>query len=193
LQQFDLTLFHLINGHHSPLMDQVMWYTSTKFLWVPVYLYMLISLGKKYRGTAFFYLLICIGLCVLASDQIASGLFKNWVQRIRPSHEPSLEGIVQLVKEPNGDLYRGGQFGFYSSHASNMFAAVTLFFVLMRPQPKWIFTALFAWAMWVSVSRIYLGVHYPTDVLMGIFMGILIGWGCATMYLRLYQKGKLTQ
>jgi undecaprenyl-diphosphatase len=127
--------------------------------------------------------LILLALCVALTDQIASHLIKNWVQRLRPSHEPSLSGLVHLV---NG--YRGGKFGFVSSHAANSFGiALFLFFLLRKSLPQ-IGYILFPWAIAVSYSRIYLGVHYPADILGGALIGLLTGWGLYSLFHWVEQK-----
>lgn len=110
---------------------------------------------------------LAVGLVILLCDQIASGLFKELFERLRPSHEPSLEGIVRLV---NGK--RGGKFGFVSSHAANSFGLALFTALLFR---KWYFTlVVFLWAMANSYSRIYMGLHYPGDILGGLIVGVLV-------------------
>ena len=105
-----------------------------------------------------------IGLAIGLSDFVASSVFKPMVERLRPSHVPELEGVLHIV---NG--YRGGQFGFMSSHAANSFALATFFALCMRSRS--LSTVLFIWATLNAYSRIYLGVHYPGDVICGAALG----------------------
>jgi undecaprenyl-diphosphatase len=114
-------------------------------------------------------------LAVTLADQFSVQLFKNIVQRLRPCHEPSLVGLVHLV---NGEC--GGQYGFVSSHATNSFnvALLSLLFIKKR----WFTISIILWAIVVGYSRIYLGVHYPGDVICGSLLGALIGWSIYRLY-----------
>ena len=110
-----------------------------------------------------------IALAFLIADQTASGLIKHLVERLRPTHDPSLESMVHII---NG--YRGGMYGFVSSHASNAFAVSLLLSLVMRHRAVTI--SLFTWSLLQCYSRIYLGVHYPGDIIGGIIVGLLAGW-----------------
>ena len=124
-------------------------------------------------------MILFVGIVITLCDQTASGLLKNIVQRLRPSNEPTLAGLVHLSKAGPGGLY-----GFVSSHAANVFGLATfLFFVLdnqFKPLKYW----LFIWAILVSYSRIYNGVHYPGDIVVGAFIGIGYGYLMAKAYFR---------
>jgi undecaprenyl-diphosphatase len=174
LERFDQQLFLFINSSNSPFFDQVMHAISGKLIWVPLYLTILIFLGVRYRRK-FLVILIFIILAATLSDQ-SSVLIKNIVLRLRPCHQPSLEGIVHLV---NGEC--GGLYGFVSSHATNSFdvALLSLLFIKKR----WYTISIILWACVIGYSRIYLGVHYPGDVICGSILGAFIGWSMYQLYI----------
>jgi len=173
LERFDQQLFLFINSSNSPFGDLVMHAISGKLIWAPLYLAILIFLGVKYKRK-FLIILIFIILAATLSDQ-SSVIVKNIVHRLRPCHEPSLTGIVHLV---NGEC--GGVYGFVSSHATNCFdvALLSLLFIKKR----WYSISIILWAGIIGYSRIYLGVHYPVDVLCGALLGAFIGWGMYSLY-----------
>jgi undecaprenyl-diphosphatase len=171
INQIDQELFLFLNGQHFPFMDQVMWQISGKFLWIPMYLVIIYFLVRERRSRVWI-ILIAIALMILLSDQL-SVLVKDAVQRLRPSHNPLLLNLIHIVKEPGGNEYRAGTYGFVSSHAANTFALAT--FVSLFFARKWLTIAIFIWAAIVSYSRIYLGVHYPLDVVGGAMIGTFAG------------------
>ena len=174
IERLDQQLFLFLNSLNSPFWDQVMHAISGRVIWAPLYLAILIFLGIKYKRK-FLIILLFIILAVTLADQSSVQLFKNLVQRLRPCHEPSLEGLVHLV---NGEC--GGEFGFVSSHATNSFnvALISLLFI----SKKWYTISIILWAIIVGYSRIYLGVHYPGDVICGSLLGALIGWSIYKLY-----------
>lgn len=169
LNNIDTEVFLFLNGLHNGFFDFVMYWLSNKFIWIPLYLYLLYLLYKYYKDS-FLYILPAIILLVVASDQISVQLFKNVFMRLRPCHNPELVGLVHLVK---GDC--GGQYGFISSHATNHFAIATFLSLLLGRRIKYFTPFIFLWAALIAYSRIYLGVHYPGDVIAGAIVGILIG------------------
>jgi undecaprenyl-diphosphatase len=147
---------------------------SGKLIWVPLYLAILVFLGIKYKRK-FLIIIIFIILAATLADQ-SSVIVKNIVQRLRPCHEPSIMGIVHLV---NGEC--GGVYGFVSSHATNTFdvALLSLSFIKKR----WYSISIILWASIICYSRVYIGVHYPGDVLCGAILGSFIGWGTYKLYM----------
>jgi undecaprenyl-diphosphatase len=146
---------------------------SGKLIWVPLYVAILIYLGVTYKRK-FLIILIFIIIAATMADQI-SVMIKNLVQRPRPCHDPVLTGLVHLF---NGEC--GGEFGFVSSHATNSFnvALLSLLFIKKR-----CFTiSIIVWASVIGYSRVYLGVHYPGDVICGSVLGALIGWFNYSLY-----------
>ena len=189
----DQEFFLLLNGMHSSFMDPIMWWVSDMLIWVPFYALLLFLLlrqeSKKFttfdwKTVAF--VVVAIALTITIADQIASGFCKPFFARFRPSHEPALEGLVHLLKNTNGDFYKGGKYGFVSSHSANSFALAMFLFQLFKPgKYAWM---LFVWAFVVAYSRIYLGVHYLGDILGGGFIGLFAGWVGSKLYLFLKHK-----
>jgi undecaprenyl-diphosphatase len=166
LLELDKEFFLYLNSLHAPWLDSIMLYVTQTRVWVPLYLFLLFLILKDYRNESWAPLL-GIFLTVLLSDQFTSSFMKPYFARLRPSQDPGLEDLVHLV---NG--YKGGLYGFASSHAATTFSTASFFWMLFKHKRKWI-AVLFIWAALMTYSRIYLGVHYPGDILVGILVGIL--------------------
>jgi undecaprenyl-diphosphatase len=175
IERLDQQLLLYLNSLNSPFFDHVMFAISGKLIWAPLYIAIMIYLGVKFRRK-FIIILFFIILGISLSDQVSVHLFKNLFQRLRPCHEPGLEGLLHLVK---GEC--GGQYGFVSSHATNSFYVALLSLLFIRK--KWFTISIVLWASIVGYSRIYLGVHYPGDVLCGSILGAMIGWSIYKLYL----------
>jgi undecaprenyl-diphosphatase len=170
IKHLDIQLFLIINGLHSPFFDNLMWVVSVRLTWIPLYLSVLYLFIVYFKKDAIWIILSVI-LCIVISDQIASGLLKELVKRLRPSHVESLKSVIHLVKG-----YEGGLYGFASSHAANSagFAIITSLIF----KDKFYTVSLLLWTFLVSYSRIYLGVHYPIDILGGVVIGTSIALFC---------------
>jgi len=151
--------------------------------WVPLYCLWLYMVFKHY-GKRGWLILLAVGLVILCSDQLSAHVCKPLFQRLRPCFNPELEGMIHL---PKG--MPGGQYGFVSSHAANTFAVAAFLTCALRPKTPWAGWMLYGWAFISSYSRIYVGVHYPGDILAGALLGILIGliiWKLYTLILKHY-------
>jgi undecaprenyl-diphosphatase len=180
LIQEDRSLFLLLNNLGSSPFDQLWIMISATWIWVPLYVIFLYLLFKNFQVRNLIFILIFIALGVTFSDQLA-GIFKTGVSRLRPCHDTTLTGLMRSVK-------CGGQFGFYSSHAANTFFIATFMSMLLYKKYRFLPYILFIWASIVSYSRIYLGVHFPLDILMGAAMGFFAGGFFATLALKVIHK-----
>jgi undecaprenyl-diphosphatase len=168
LVDFDKWLFLLLNGMHHPAMDWLMTGISSRWLWIPFYLYLLYELIARFKFKAIYLVLFTV-LMVAVCDQLSVHLFKNVFMRLRPCHDPSLADLVHIVND-----HCGGQFGFISSHASNAFGLAFFMGKILKKFSIFWMPSLLLWAAVVSYSRIYLGVHFPLDVACGALFGMLI-------------------
>lgn len=168
LETFDKELFVTLNGLHHPAMDPVMTAISGTILWLPLYALLLYLLGKRYGWRALLVIVPLVAVVVLLADQTSVHLFKNQFLRFRPCKNAELAAIIH---NPVGC---GGWYGFVSSHATNTFAIAMFVSLLLKQRAMWI--GLLCWAALVSYSRIYLGKHYPADLVGGAALGALIGW-----------------
>ena len=179
LLHIDTEILLAINGWHAPWADTLMWIISAKATWIPLYLLLVGLLVWRYRKPAMtnvkwlqrvpvcVVMIIVIGLAVGAADFIASGILKDLVARPRPTRVPELEGVLHLVRG-----YRSGQYGFVSSHAANTMAVALLFSLIWRNKIATV--GLMLWVAANCYSRMYLGVHYPLDILGGLMVGALV-------------------
>lgn len=170
LKTWDRELLLFFNQFHAPALDTAVSYLTQTAFWVPLYAFILYLIFKS-KGRNGWFAFAGIAITILLADQITAGVMKPLFERLRPSHEPSLEGVIHLV-----DNYRGGPYGFASSHAANTTGVALIVFLLLRPFYRYVWT-IFLWAFIMSYTRIYLGVHYPGDILAGMLVGLLCGWG----------------
>lgn len=183
--QLDKELFLYLNGLGSSEWDTLWQFISHKLSWVPLYLFLLVLCFWKLGLKRTLLAVVMLVLLITVSDQM-SNLFKTGIGRLRPCHDAALMDVLRLAKSRCG-----GRFGFFSAHASNSFALALFFGTLLRPHFRALLALLALWAAVVAYSRVYLGVHFPLDILMGAFIGSLLGWSFAKLYLFLHQKFRL--
>ena len=173
-----------LNNLGSSTFDPFWILVSEKWFWIPLYVIFLYFLYKNFNKKSLFYILLFVALGITASDQIAN-IFKFGFERLRPCHDPSLEGLLREVK-------CGGKFGFYSAHSSNSFFVATYLTILLGKKIKQLPYFLFVWAAIVAYSRVYLGMHFPGDIIVGAIMGILLALFFGTLAKKVIRKSEVT-
>ena len=172
-----------LNNLGSSTFDPFWILVSEKWFWIPLYVIFLYFLYKNFNKKSLFYILLFVALGITASDQIAN-IFKFGFERLRPCHDPSLEGLLREVK-------CGGKFGFYSAHSSNSFFVATYLTILLGKKIKQLPYFLFVWAATVAYSRVYLGMHFPGDIIVGAIMGILLALFFGTLAKKVIRKSEV--
>jgi len=182
VEQFDHQLLLFINHAHAPWLDQIMWSISNKFVWFPLYLILFILVYLKYSWKhALIFTLLGFAAVGLADFTATFGI-KEVVARYRPSHHPILGPQLHFYEFKPGEWYKGGQYGFVSGHATNSFVIAWMFILQLRHKFKYITPFLLIWAIVVCYSRMYLGVHYPSDIIGGTILGTAIAFLFHWMY-----------
>ncbi len=180
LIELDKDLLIFLNSFFTPFWDNFFWMFTSKEIWVPLYLTIAYVIFKSH-GIKGIVTMLFIGLLITMCDQISTSFFKEVFQRYRPSHDPDLKYLVHLI---NGK--RGGSYGFVSSHAANSFGLAMFTSLLFRNKIYTLF--IFLWATVNSYSRIYMGVHFPGDILGGLLLGLLLGQLVYELYLRIITR-----
>jgi len=181
IKSLDQSLFLALNAHHNSFFDPIMWLFSDKLFWAPLYAWFLWLLYKQFPKH-YWTVIIAVILMIVASDQFCN-LAKNGVMRLRPSQDPGIQAMVHIVND-----YRGGMYGFYSGHASNAFAVALFMITIAGKKLKYLIPVCLLYATLTAYSRIYLGVHYPGDILTGAMAGTLLGTGFALLHAHFRRK-----
>ena len=177
--QFDKQLLLMLNGSDSTFLDWVVMTLTDAKTWIPLYLSLLYVIIKTHRNLRDVLLILAAaGLCVLLAGTIDDEIVKPLVARWRPGHDPEIGHLVDTV-----DDYRGGNYGFFSAHASNTFSLALFFSLLMRQRLLTI--GLVSWSLVNCWTRLYLGVHYPGDITVGLIWGAFVGCFVYRLYSRL--------
>ena len=178
LKLLDRQLLLAINGFHTPLFDTAMFYVSQIWIFAPVFVFWLYMVFKRYGAKKLVILLGFLVLLVTLTDQ-TSNLTKHAIKRYRPTHNLEIQAKVHIVND-----YKGGTYGFFSGHSTNSFGVAMLLFLIFSKESLLFRSAFFAWASITAYSRMYLGVHYPSDIFVGFVVGIF--WGYAVYRLIQY-------
>ena len=172
-----LILRHINADWHNPFFDWLMPIVRIAETWAPFYLFMLVFGIVNFKKTAWWWILMAVVTAVL-SDYISSDLIKPNFFRLRPCNEPAIADWIRLFP----GIYRPQSSSFTSSHATNHFAIATYFFLTLKNRiGKWTWL-FFAWAALVCYAQMYVGVHYPFDILAGALVGTILGFGTATFF-----------
>lgn len=155
-----------LNSLHAAWLDPIVFFLTKTWVWTPLYLILIALSIKNYKQKSWI-VFIGIAITILFADQVTSSFMKPFFARLRPSHEPALEGLLHLVNN-----YRGGPYGFASGHAANTFGTALFFWLILHEHYRYAWL-LFVWASVMTYTRIYLGVHYPGDILAGMLVGAL--------------------
>lgn len=174
---YERDLFFMLNGSDSPFLDRFMWLYSGKAVWLPLAAFILFVLVYKKKWRESILILLAIVLVITLCDQFASHICKPLFTRFRPTHHPDFMDQVQTVFG-----YRGGKYGFISSHAANAFGFATFMSLLFRYR---LFTwTIFLWSALTAYTRVYLGVHFISDIVPGAIAGVFFGWLVYYLYIK---------
>ena len=176
---FDTQIFIYLNGLGSETYDVLWLFITKQFNWIPFFVVLLYLIYKKVGVKQSLYLLLFIAVLVTFTDQITN-IFKNGFQRLRPCNTPEINGIIRIVKSSD-------TFSFFSGHAANSMAVATFLYFIMKRHYKY-FVLLFLWPLIFAYSRIYLGLHFPLDIMCGYLCGLILGFVMYKVYLKVQQR-----
>lgn len=176
LLEQDKELFLYLNGLGTPAWDFFWQYISNKLAAIPIYICLLLLAYQQFGLKKTVLLVLSVVLLITVTDQL-SNFFKYGLARLRPCHDPELMDVMRLVKSRCG-----GRFGYFSAHAANSFAVAVFFFHILKIESKTLGALWLIWAGLVAYSRIYIGVHFPLDVVSGALLGSFFGW----LFLKLF-------
>lgn len=177
-----MEVLHFFNGSHHLLLDQLVQLLTSGFTWIPLYIMLFIIVIRNNETMG--QIALVVGgamLCVVLADGLADGLIKPLTERIRPLNDPMVKD--SLLLQPGMNLK---SFSFCSAHAANTMAIAVFFALLVRS--KLLSTTLVVWSLVNCWTRLYLGVHYPSDIVCGLLLGLLVGILVYLLYLKMYRR-----
>lgn len=177
LLQLDTELFIFLNSLGSENFDAFWLIVTKQAYWTPFFLLLFYLIYKKLGAKQTLYILLFIAVLIAFTDQ-TTNLVKNTVQRLRPCNNPEINSVIRIVQSRNS-------FSFFSGHAANTMAVATFLYCILNRYFKY-FALLFLWPLVFAYSRIYLGLHYPLDILSGYAAGAIFGF----VFFKIYQKVK---
>jgi len=174
---WDQALFEKINGDWAnPFFDALMPFLRNSQVWAPLYLFVLVLVLHNYGVKALWWALLFI-VTVSLTDMTGTYIFKHNIERLRPCRDPAFAAHVRLVLKQCA-----GGYGFISNHAANHFGMAAFFFITFRRMiGKWAWTGLI-WAASIAYAQVYVGVHYPLDVLAGALLGLGFGFSTGRLF-----------
>jgi undecaprenyl-diphosphatase len=182
LLELDRQLLSSINGSSSLLLDSMMMTLTQGFTWIPLYITLIYIVIKNNETMA--QILLTIGsvlLCILLADGLADGIVKPLVGRWRPSNDPIFKYTIDIV-----DGLRANKYGFFSAHAANTFSLAMFFSLLVRNKLFTVF--MVGWSLLNCYTRMYLGLHYPIDICVGLIWGSIVGISVYLLYHHIYKR-----
>ncbi|MCE5226936.1 MAG: phosphatase PAP2 family protein [Porphyromonadaceae bacterium] len=181
---FERDAFFFLNGSDSSYLDSFMWLYSGKVVWLPLAVFIMTVLIYKKNWREYLLIFLSIALVITLCDQFASNVCKPFFSRLRPTHHPDFMDQVKIVFD-----YRGGKYGFISSHAANAFGFATFMSLLFRY--KFFTCSIFTWSILTAYTRIYLGVHFISDIISGMLTGLFLGYLVYIVYRYIRKKVKI--
>jgi undecaprenyl-diphosphatase len=170
----DKSLFLFFNSLHTKWLDPFFYLITNTWVWIPLYLFIIYLTYRKWGKKALYIVIILIGTLFIA-DQTCN-LIKNSTHRLRPSRVVELADQIHLYQKTDGTYYQAGKFSFPSAHAANSMLFAIFVIIFIADKRKWIIISALIWSFLLGYSRIYLGVHYPFDVLTGFTLGAIIAY-----------------
>ncbi|MDR0795649.1 MAG: phosphatase PAP2 family protein [Tannerella sp.] len=179
--EYERGLFLWLNGCHNSFWDGFMWLYTGQAVWIPVTIFLFFILFYQKNWKESLLILLSIALIIALCDQLSSHICKPYFMRFRPTHHPDFMEYVKTVND-----YRGGKYGFISGHACNAFGFAT--FLLLFLRRRLITVSMLIWSTLMAYSRIYLGVHFISDIIPGALAGCIIGFLCYKLYVTVRRK-----
>lgn len=170
-KEIDASILLTINSWNNPFLDELMWLLTGKLIWFPLYAFLLYLVYKNTTPKQFVFFFIIGAITIGGADFFANYGLKHTIQRYRPSHHLILRDLLHFYEFKPGELYKGGLYGFVSGHATNSFAIAWFFGLFLKSYYPKILRWLILWAIIVIYTRLYLGVHYPSDLIGGFIVG----------------------